>query len=203
MTDLVQDHASVERLLEEGAVHVQPMLPGESAEIIYTAERLFKGAIKFDGSVARKIAELSSGYPYFTQLIGKECVSQANRRNSTIVNDDILSMVLNDIKSGRAFPTLERAYLRAIGKSEGRQMLLHLLAGQPDETMHVDDEVGRVLLKDARKDAEGLDIQHVDQLLPRLLDPTYGPALRRIPEGQGVYEFVNPVLRLYVHLRDF
>ena len=82
-------------------------------------------------------------------------------------------------------------------------MLLHLLAGQPDETMHVDDEVGRVLLKDARKDAEGLDIQHVDQLLPRLLDPTYGPALRRIPEGQGVYEFVNPVLRLYVHLRDF
>ena len=71
------------------------------------------------------------------------------------------------------------------------------------KSMHVDDEVGRVLLKSARKDAEDLDIQYIDQILPRLLDPKYGPVLRRVPEGQGVYEFVNPVLRLYVRLRRF
>ena len=82
-------------------------------------------------------------------------------------------------------------------------MLLHLLADQPDEAMHVDDEVGRVMLKSARKDAEDLEIQHIDQLLPRLVDPKFGPILRRLPEGQGIYEFVNPVLRLYVRLRKF
>lgn len=204
LADLVEDHASVERLLEEGAVHVQPMPREESEAIIYTAEQLFKGAIGFDRSVTRNIAGTSSGYPYFTQLIGKECVSQANRFSAVYVTQDILSVVIEDIRSGRAFPTLERAYLRAIGQSEGRQLLLHLLADQAEETMHVDEEVvGRVLLKSARKDAEDLDIQHIDQLLPRLLDPKYGPVLRRVPEGQGVYEFVNPVLRLYVRLRRF
>jgi hypothetical protein len=35
------------------------------------------------------------------------------------------------------------------------------------------------------------------------VDPTYGPVLKRIPEVQGVYEFVNPVLRLYNRLRAF
>jgi Cdc6-like AAA superfamily ATPase len=203
LADLVEDHASVERLLEEGAVHIQPMPQEESQAIIYTAEQLFKGAIAFDPAVARKIAEMSSGYPYFTQLIGKECVTQANKIGASVITEDILSAVIEDIRSGRAFPTLESAYIRAKGLSEGRQMLLHLLADQPDETMHVDDEVGRVMLKLARKDAEDLDIQHIDQLLPRLLDPKYGPVLRRVPEGQGVYEFVNPVLRLYVKLRSF
>jgi len=202
LTDLVEDHASVERLLEEGAVHVQPMPQEESEAIIYTAEQLFKGAITFDRTIAKKIAAMSSGYPYFTQLIGKECVTQANRVKASLITEEILSTVIEDIRSGRAFPTLESAYIRAIGNSEGRQMLLHLLADQSDETMDV-VEVGRVILKSARKDAEELDIQHIDQLLPRLVDPKYGPVLRRVSERQGVYEFVNPVLKLYVKLRRF
>lgn len=65
------------------------------------------------------------------------------------------------------------------------------------------EEQGRVMLKEARRDAEDLDVQYVDQLLPRLLDRKFGPALRRIPEGQGIYEFENPVFRLYVRLRAF
>jgi Cdc6-like AAA superfamily ATPase len=203
LTDLVEDHASVERLLEEGAVHVQPMPPEESEAIIYTAEQLFKGSISFERRVAKRIAELSNGYPYFTQLLGKECVTHANKFRDALVTEEILATVIEDVKSGRAFPTLESAYIRAIGNSEGRQMLLHLLADQPDETMHVDDEIGRVMLKAVRRDAEDLDIQHIDQLLPRLVDPKYGPVLRRLPEAQGIYEFVNPVLRLYVRLRRF
>lgn len=203
LTDLVEDHASVERLLEEGAIHVQPMLQEESEEIIHTAEKLFRSEMMFDLGVAKKIAEVSNGYPYFTQLIGKECVSQANKRNTNVVTQDILDLVFGDIKSGRAFPTLEQAYQRAIGSSPGRQLLLHLLADQPEETMSVNDEVGKIWLKDARRDAEDLNIQHIDQLLPRLLESRYGPALRRLPEAQGIYDFVNPVLRLYIRLRHF
>jgi hypothetical protein len=202
LTDLVEDHASVERLLEEGAVHVQPMPQEESEAIIYTAEHLFKGEMRFTRAVTKKIASMSSGYPYFTQLIGKECVSHANRVRASLITEDILATVVEDIRSGRAFPTLERAYTRAIGNSEGRQMLLHLLADQSDEAMDV-AEVGRVMLKSARKDAEDLDVQHIDQLLPRLVDPKYGPTLRRVSEKQGVYEFVNPVLKLYINLRRF
>jgi hypothetical protein len=96
---------------------------------------------------------------------------------------------------------LEQAYQRAVGESEGRRILPHLLAEQPTEQLH-SDEIGRVVLKRSRQIAEELDVQFIDQLMPRLVDAKYGPVLERVPEGQGVYEFVNPVLRQYVRLRS-
>lgn len=202
LADLVSDHASVERLLEEGAVHVLPMSPPETSEIFFTAERLFRGQITFERGVIDDVAVLSQGYPYFAQLLGKECVTHANRLGKTRIDGSILSLVVDDIKSGRAFPTLESAYQRAIGNSHERELILHLLAGQPEENALFNAESGRILLKETRKDAEDLEIQYIDQLVPRLVDPTYGPVLRRVPERQGIYEFVNPVLRLYVRLRS-
>lgn len=203
LLDLIQDHASVERLLEQGAIHVKPMTPFETENILNRAENLFKGALHFDIDVKREIARISEGYPYFTQLLGKECVIKANQRNCSEINNAIFQEVLQDIKSGKSFPTLERAYQRAIGDSADRQVLLHLLADQPEEKTVFNEDVGRVFLKKVRKDAEDLNIQYVDQVLPRLLDKTFGPALTRVTERPGIYEFVNPVFRLYVRLRDF
>lgn len=203
LNDIVEDHASVERLLEEGAIHVQPMPAEEIDEIFYRAEVLFGGAIKFERDAVVRISELSQGYPYFAQLIGKECVNQLNRLGGAEVGVAILQRVLEDVKSGRAFPTLESAYQRAIGNSKDREVLLHLLADQPEENAMFNEEVGRVVLKNARGDAEDLNVQYVDQLVPRLVDPKFGPVLRRTSERQGVYEFVNPVLRLYIKLRNF
>lgn len=201
LTDLVSDHASVERLLEEGAVHVLPMDKPESIAIFHRAEMLFKDAILFDNSVIEHVAELCQGYPYFVQLIGKECVSRANRLGVTQVNKGILDLVLGDIQSGRAFPTLEQSYQRAIGNSSDRELILHLLAGQAEDSAMFNTDIGRVALRETRRDAEDLEIQYIDQLVPRLVDEAYGPVLKRIPERQGVYEFVNPVLRLYIRLR--
>ena len=203
LMDLIEDHASVDRLLEQGAIHVRPMTQVETEEIIERAETLFRGQIAFDSEVKNKISQASEGYPYFTQLLGKECVLKANQYGTGTIDNKIYSMVIDDIKNGRTFPTLERECRRTIGSSEDRQMLLHLLAEQPEEDTIFDEDVGRVLLKTARKDAEGLDVQYVDQLVPRLLDHKFGPVLVRIPERPGVYEFVNPVFRLYVRMRHF
>lgn len=203
LLDLIEDHASVERLLEQGAIHVKPMSPYETEDILNRAEQLFKGQITFDPDVKREIARVSEGYPYFTQLLGKECVVKANQRNVQAISKEIFDDVLNDIKGGKSFPTLERAYQRAIGNSEDRQILLHLLAEQPEEETIFNEDLGRVFLKKVRKEAEDLNIQYVDQLLPRLLDEAFGPTLVRIPERPGIYEFVNPVFRLYVRLRHF
>jgi Cdc6-like AAA superfamily ATPase len=202
LNELVEDHASVERLLEEGAIHVQQMQVQESEAIIFTAEKLFGGQLTFHRDVVAKIAALSNGYPYFTQLIGKECVSQANMFKTNHVSPTVFESVLQDIRSGRAFPTLEKQYQLAIGNSRERELLLHLLAGQNQEEVLFNEELGKVFLKEARKDAEDLEIKFVDQLLPRLVERRYGPVLRRASERQGVYEFVNPVLRLYVRLRQ-
>lgn len=201
LADLIQDHASVERLIEQGVLPVRPMPITEAEGIIHRAAELFGDAMRFEPGIATKIAELGQGYPYFVQLIGKQCVNEANVRGSKTVDDVVLSKVLEDLRSGKAFPTLESAYQRAIGESEGRQILLHLLAEQSTEQSQFTDEIGRVVLKNSRQVAEELDVQFVDQLIPRLVEKKYGPILERVPERQGVYEFVNPVLRQYIRLR--
>jgi len=201
LTDLIHDHASVERLIEQGVLPVTPMSLLESEAIITRAAELFRGAMKFEPGISAKIADLGQGYPYFVQLIGKQCVNEANARGTNIVDHDVFSKVLEDLRAGKAFPALESAYQRAIGGSEGRQLLLHLLAEQTTEETLFTDEIGRVLLKKSRQLAEELDIQFIDQLMPRLVDRKYGPVLERVPERQGVYEFLNPVLRQYIRLR--
>lgn len=201
LSDLIHDHASVERLIEQGVLPVKPMPLPESEAIIRRAEELFKGAIHFESGIGSKIAELGQGYPYFVQLIGKQCVNEANNRNTTVVNNDVLDKVLEDLKSGKAFPTLESAYQRAIGNSKDRQLLLHLLAEQQTEQSLFSDEIGRIVLKASRQVAEELDVQFIDQLIPRLIEKKYGPILQRVPERPGTYEFVNPVLRQYIRLR--
>jgi hypothetical protein len=201
LTSLVEDHASVERLLEEGAILVDTMPEEESVEIIRTANRLFKGAITFTDHVAKRISDLSEGYPHLVQMFGKACVNSANERGDTLVDDRVLDAVLDGIKNGSAFPTLESAYQRAIGNSEGRQLLLHLLAEQKEEQMMFSNELGNVVLRKIRADAQELGVDYMDQLIPRLVDQKFGPVLNRDEDRQGVYEFHNPIFRIYVKLR--
>lgn len=202
LADLIQDHASVERLIEQGVLPVLPMPLAESEGIIHRAEELFDGKLRFSPGIPGRIAELGQGYPYFVQLIGKQCVSEANATGTSIVDDAVLDRVIADLKSGKAFPTLESAYQRAIGDSPGRQLLLHLLAEQATEQSMYTDEIGRVVLKQSRQVAEEMNVQFIDQLMPRLVERKYGPVLERVPERQGTYEFVNPVLRQYIKLRS-
>jgi len=199
LNDLIADHASVERLIEQGVLAIRPMSLAESEGIIYRAAELFKGTVRFAPGTAAAIAALGQGYPYFVQLIGKQCINELNSRGGDTIDDEILQAVVSGLKAGKAFPILETAYQRAIGGSEGRAILLHLLAEQATEASTT-DEIGRVVLKNSRTVAEELGVQFVDQVMPRLVEARYGPVLERI--DQGVYEFVNPVLRQYIRLRD-
>jgi hypothetical protein len=199
---LVQDHASVERLLEGGALKVRPMPKHESKDIVYRAELLFDGEMTFEVAATDRIAFLCEGYPYLVQMLGKACVSKANEMGRRRVTVDLLDRVLADVKTGKAFPTLESKYQLAIGDADARQLLLTLLAEQPEENALFNDDLGKVVLRKVRPDADDLGIQYVDQLMPRLVDRKYGPALERVDERQGIYEFVDPVFRLYVRLRN-
>lgn len=201
LNDLIEDHASVERLLEQGAIHVKTMPSPEAKNILDKAEELFEGDLVIDNDVKNEIVRVSQGYPYFIQMIGKSCVNKASQLGLKSINMHVYMRVLEDIKGGVAFPTLESSYQRAVGNSEVRQMLLHLLAEQPEENTIFHEDVGRIFLKNVRKDAEDFELDHLDQNLPRLIDKKYGSVIRRIPEGQGIYEFTNPVFRLYVNLR--
>lgn len=199
--DLVADHGSVERLLEEGSLHVEPMPSNESEQIIRKAENLFKGKMAFADSIISEIATYSQGFHYLVQLIGKEAVQKANQLSVGLIDDSVFKIVQDEIANGKAFPTLERRYLRAIGQSEDRKNLLYILANQEEDRTMFDTEVGKLVLKKARRDAEDFDIKHIDQQLPRLIDPNYGPVLRKVPDMKGYYEFIDPVFRIYCQLR--
>jgi Cdc6-like AAA superfamily ATPase len=201
LNGLVKDHASVERLLEEGAIHVRPMPPDEARAIVVTANERFKKQMLFDGDAVERIVSLSEGYPYLVQMFGKACVNAANKLSVHIVDAKIVDGIQNDIRSGTAFPTLETQYQKAIGNSEHRQLLLHLLAEQPEDNTFFNDEVGKVVLKTIRADAQDLGVEFIDQLMPRLVDQNYGPVLIRLEDRPGVYEFANPIFRVYVKLR--
>jgi Cdc6-like AAA superfamily ATPase len=201
LSELVQDHNSIERLLEEGAINVKPMSVEETRKIFQRAEDLYDSKIRFEERVVDKVVELADGYPYLAQLIGKACVNHLNEIAEDTVTWDIFSVVLDDIRSGNAFPTLESAYLRAVGQSEPRRLLLTILAEQNADSTRYNDDVQRVALKEIRGIANEFEIDYVDQLLPRLIDKNFGPALIRDPDIHGAYEWVNPVLRAYVRLR--
>ena len=114
------------------------------------------------------------------------------------VDMKILSGVLTEVSQGIAFPVLEQKFQRAVGESPGRAMLLTLLA---EENITIDDVEGGISLKAIRSVAQDLEIEHMDQLVPRLIDKKFGPALVRKQDQRGTYEFLDPVLRAYVRLR--
>ena len=108
--------------------------------------------------------------------------------------------VLDRIRTGRCFPNLEDQYQLAIGNSKERAILLVLLAEQHSEAS-LNEEIGNVILQKTRSTAQGLGVQYIDQLLPRLVEDRYGPALVKHGDRRGVYEFADPVFRAYVKLR--
>jgi len=198
---LVADHKSVARLVEQGAVHVKPMSSSEIIQIFRRAEELFKGVVNFDDDVIMAIASYSEGYPYLSQLMGKACVTIANEHGTNTISREILTLMLDKIRTGQAFPSLEQAYQMAIGNSEDRALLLTLLAEQSKDTTEYDASAGLVALKQSRSTAQELGVEYIDQLLPRLIEEKYGPVLVKVPDGRGLYEFSDPVFRTYVKLR--
>lgn len=177
------------------------MTPNETREIFNTAERLFDGAIIFDRDVIEQVVEISEGYPYFAQLIGKSLVQFGNEMGTNHIDRSIYLGVLEKIRTGVSFPNLESQYQLAIGQSDDRAMLLALLAEQQSETALYNNDLGRVVLQKSRATAQALDIDYIDQLIPRLVEDRYGPVLVKMPEQRGIYEFADPVFRAYVKLR--
>lgn len=193
---LIEDHGSVERLIEQGEAHVKPMTIEEVRQLFRKSEELFEGIIRFNPEVVDRVFDISGGYPYFVQLIGKSCVEQSNSRGTNYIDVEVFDLVLENIRNGKAFPNIERKYQLARGDSEDRATILTLLA---EEKLAIDEDDTGISLRNIRATAQELSIEYMDQLVPRLLDPKFGPVL--VKKARGTYEFVDPVLRAYVKLR--
>ena len=183
------------------------------ALIFRRASAAYHGKLVFSDEVISKIFDISMGYPYFTQLIGKRCVEQGNLTGTNNIEIGTLNDVLEEISSGRAFPHLERKYQRAVGDSNSRALLLTLLA---EENVSLDDVEGGISLKAIRTTAQELDIEYMDQLVQnqigkQLIHILPGSVqrpenLEKIIENQlvggrfaGSLEKIRDVLQGYMH----
>jgi Cdc6-like AAA superfamily ATPase len=198
---LIKDHQSIMRLIERSALHVRPMTADEARQVFLKAEELFKGIVKFEEVVVEKVVEFSEGYPYFAQLLGKACVDRGNRHGTNRITTNIFEEVLQEIRTGEAFPHLEEQFQLAVGESEDRKLLLTLLAEQESWQTQYNQDIGRIVLKQSRATAQELGIEYIDQLVPRLIDEKFGPVLVKTAEQRGAYEFTDPVFRAYIKLR--
>lgn len=198
LSSLIEDHGSIDRLIEQGYAHVLPMSSEETKLIFDTASSLYGERLIVTDETVALVHEVSMGYPYFAQLIGKRCLEVGNSMGTNTIDSSVLDVVLEEVKTGKAFPVLEQKFQRAVGDSAGRALLLTLLA---EENISIDDVDGGISLKAIRATAQELEIEHMDQLVPRLIDRKFGPALVRKQDQRGTYEFLDPVLRAYVRLR--
>lgn len=198
LSELMDDHGSIDRLIEQGYAHVKPMSETETGKIFDTASSLYGGKLTFDSAIVPLVHQVSMGYPYFAQLIGRRSVEHANMQGTNHITVSILKAVFSEISEGKSFPSLEAKYQKAIGDSDGRATLLTLLA---EEDVTIDEVDGGISLKNIRATAQDLNIEYMDQLVPRLIDRKFGPALVRKQDQRGTYEFLDPVFRAYVRLR--
>ena len=98
--------------------------------------------------MVEQIVELSEGFPYFAQLIGKTSVQFGNEKGTNDIDGSIFDEVLEKIRSLQSFPSLEQQYQLAVGRSAERAMLLVLLAEQSSEaTLYVEERYGPALVK--------------------------------------------------------
>jgi hypothetical protein len=97
----------VGRLIEQGAINVKPMNPRETRKIFETAEVLFKGIVSFTDDVVDEIVQISAGFPYFAQLIGKASVQYGNEIGSNKIDKKVFAEIMDRIRTGNTNTHIE------------------------------------------------------------------------------------------------
>ncbi|MFD3226853.1 AAA family ATPase [Rahnella aceris] len=87
---LIAGHQSVTRCLHE--IKLPRVEDKYLEEIIDIGEVGLN--ITFSPEIKEKIISISSGFPYFTHLLGKECAEEAIKSNSSIIDESIFSKSL-------------------------------------------------------------------------------------------------------------
>ncbi len=134
--ELVRDHRSIERQLTTGKLPVKPMAPNELLKVVATAENLIEHEIVYEEAAKTELIRLVAGQPYLLHLIGRESLLQAFREKRKTIGFDDLHKALSEIAVKKTDSTLEDRYLKAIGNSPQREIVLRAFAGVCNPNTH-------------------------------------------------------------------
>jgi Cdc6-like AAA superfamily ATPase len=138
--DLIKEHPSIHRQLDQGTIGLRPMESNEVEAIFKLAEHLNKGLISFHGELVRDVHEKSGGYPGYVHRLGQialdEFVKTPGREHKGTISKQHLSRGLQDY--ARWDPTCEKNYLDLVNDDPSREMMLHQLSRQVPRVIHQD-----------------------------------------------------------------
>lgn len=185
--ELVRDHRSIERQLTTGKLPVRPMAEAELLRVVATAEELIKHEILYAEETKTELIRIVAGQPYLLHLIGRESLLSAFRAKKKIISLTDLRSALSEIAIKKTDSELENQYLKAIGNSNQREIVLRAFAITCNPNTHTSL---------AYPIAESQGVTNVSYYVADLQKENFGCSLKRIKEQ--VYSFRDPLFQAYV-----
>lgn len=188
---LLVGHPSLQRCLRQ--VHLGRMSNREIKQIITEGGK--KIHVSFDGEIADHIVRLSSGYPYFTQLLALKCAETAIGENRTRVTATDFPVALHSAVED-AEETLRHRYQEAV-RSAGTDMYRVVVeeAARIEETEFRAHELRRAI---GSRIGQVIRQNDLNNYLQRLVSQDGSTILMRV--SKGVYRFSDPRMRSYVRI---
>jgi Cdc6-like AAA superfamily ATPase len=130
--ELLSEHTSIHRQLDQGVIALRPMGATEIEAIFKGAEEHNEGLISFNRELVTDITTKSFGYPYFVHLFGQIALDEyvdmhgSNRKGS--VSKQHLTRGLTGFAERQ--PTFEKTYREIVNTDPSRELMLQQLASQ-------------------------------------------------------------------------
>jgi len=197
--ELITEHQSIARNIAQ--IQVMPMTVDELSEIIQKGFE--RAGLACEKGLDRRIAHLSQGYPHYTHLLGLWAGRRATEAGRLeVVAADLDHAIPDALENASGSVRLEYARAVASGRKDTlyKQVLL-ACALAPKDTL------GRFAAIDVRshlREITGHDYNTgaYQAHLAKFCEASRGPVLRRTGSRRNYrWQFVNPQLIPYVHLR--
>lgn len=192
VTDLLEDHPSVGRQLS--VVRLDPLTPGESADIVNHAVASIGGAIRFSSEGRKQLIALAGGYPWFVHGAGKLCLMAAwEDGRQEVVRADVTV-------SGRRFITERFAHVfefdyerSVVGRGEAASALSYCAEAIPAKGLNRSDLLRALGDRGVRDPAGQLEL---------LLEPPNAPLVPLGGTKSELIGFADPMLARFLLLRE-
>jgi len=185
--ELVRDHKSIDRQLDTGKLPVKTMEPVDLLRVVATAESLIKNEILYSDDAKKELIRLVAGQPYLLHLIGRESLLQAFRAKKKVISSEDLHNALSEIAAKKTDSELENQYLKSIGNSPQREIVLRAFARTCRPNTHTSL---------AYPIAESQGVTNVSYYVTDLQKTSFGEPLKKV--NDKVYSFRDPLFQAYV-----
>lgn len=188
---LIAGHKSVTRCMHE--IKLPRVQDQFLEEIVNNGESGL--AITFEAPVKSSIISISSGFPYFTHLLCKECAEEAIKQNSKVVDDSVFNLaIISAVKNTEG--QLKRSYEKAVtsSRTDMYPKIIYSAAKFNNEQFTIKSWIEQI------KQDHGLELTSgsINNFTGKLTKEERGSVLTLV--RRGVYKITDPRMPSYILL---